>query len=228
MSNTRQHQILLFSISVSVFGLFIVLLWASNPPIVHEDFTLRKPLMGLAFSLICLFGIFAALFPEQCSQAYHFQTKRLTLPSSRIHSASHHPDCEKFSAHVIHLGSHTLCAACAGLLTGAFIALVGTVLYFFGGWHIEAADSAVFAGVAAVVIGFFQIEFRGFIRSLLNVFFVVGGFLVLVGIDELAASLPVDLFLLAFVVFWIMTRIQLSQWDHWRICNSCTSPCEIR
>ena len=221
-------SILMFNIAVSVFGLFIVLMLAFNPPISHESLFWQKPLVGFVFSLICILGIFAALLPSQCSQVFHFQRESIGLVSHRVNVASHHPDCKEFSAHVIRIGSHTFCAACTGLLLGALIALVGTVLYFFSGWHIEETGFPIaLIGVTATILGFFQLKFRGFARLMLNVFFVLGAFLILVGIDELTESLLIDLFLAAFTVFWILTRIQLSQWDHWRICGRCKFPCEV-
>jgi uncharacterized membrane protein YfcA len=59
----------------------------------------------------------------------------------------------------------------------------------------------------------------------MNVFFVLGAFLLLVGTDEIVESLFVDLFLTALILLWISTRIQLSQWDHRKICSNCESPC---
>jgi len=229
MTGTRYYLFLIFAMSVSIFGLFVVLILAVNPPIIYESFFWRKPLVGSVFSLICILGIFAALFPNQCSQAFHFRKENVNLNLHRNHATSHHPDCEKFSAHVIHISSHTLCAACTGLLLGAVIALVGTAFYFFGGWHIEDAGfPAVLIGVTGTFLGFFQLKFRSFIRMILNVFFVLGAFLILVGIDTIIESLFVDFFLSALTAFWILTRIQLSRWDHWRICSSCKSPCEVR
>jgi hypothetical protein len=228
MSNMRYYSFLIFAISVSIFGLFTVLIIGINPPMIYGSFFWRKPLIGSIFSLICILGIFAALFPKQCSQTFHFRKENMNLTSHRIHATSHHPDCGKFSAHVIHVNSHMLCAACTGLLLGAIIALVGTAFYFFGGWHIEEVSfPAVLIGVVGIVLGFLQLKFRGFIRLILNMFFVLGAFLILIGIDELTESLFVDFFLAALIVFWILTRIQLSQWDHWRICNSCKSACEV-
>ena len=228
MSNMRYYSFLIFAISVSIFGLFTVLIIGINPPMIYGNFFWRKPLIGSIFSLICVLGIFAALFPKQCSQTFHFRKENMNL-TYRIHATSHHPDCGKFSAHVIHVGSHTLCAACTGLFLGAIIALVGTAFYFFNGWNIEEISfTAVLIGTAGIVLGFLQLKFRGLIRLTLNMFFVFGAFLILIGIDELTESLFVDFFIAALIVFWILTRIQLSQWDHWRICNSCQSPCEVR
>jgi hypothetical protein len=227
MPDIRYHP-LIFAASVSIFGLFIVLTLAVNPPTIYENFFWRKPLIGSIFGLICILGILAALFPKQCSRTSHFQKMDMNTTSHRIHSASHHPDCEKFSAHVIRVSNRTLCAACTGLLLGAIIALVGTVFYFFDGWHVEGVSfPAVLTGAVGIVLGFLQLKFRGFIRLTLNMFFVLGAFLILVGIDELTESLFVDFFLAALIVFWILTRIQLSQWDHWRICSNCESQCEV-
>jgi hypothetical protein len=198
-----------------------------NPPTVNESFLWRKPLIGSIFSLICISGILAALFPKQCSQTFHFQKGNMNLSSHKVNTTSHHPDCGRFSAHTIRIGSHTLCAACTGLLLGALVALVGTASYFFSDANLEVGFTGVLIGAVGIVLGFLQLKFRGFIRLILNMFFVVGAFLILVGIDQLTESVFVDFFLVALVAFWILTRIQLSQWDHWKICSSCESQCEV-
>jgi len=228
MPRIRHDFILMLCMSVSIFGVFFIVILAFNPPIIHENFFCRKQLVGSIFSLICVSGISAALFPKQCSQISHFQRVDTNSTSHLIHTNSHHPNCEEFSAHVIRISNRTLCAACTGLLFGAVVALIGTVFCFFGGWHTEDASfSVVFIGLVGIILGFLQFKFRSFIRLILNAVFVLGAFLILVGIDELTQSLFIDLFLVAFIVFWILTRVQFSQWDHWRICSSCKSPCEV-
>lgn len=229
MLSNHHNSILIFNISVSIFGIFIVLLLACNPPIIHENLFWRKSLVGLLFSIICILGVFTVLFPKPCSQMFHSRRENTNFHSYRINAASHHPDCGEFSAHVVHISNHTFCAACTGLLLGALAVLFGTTFYFFGGSHIEGVSfPEVLVGVIGVVLGFFQFKFRRFVRLVLNAFFVLGAFFILVGIDELTENLFIDLFLVVFIVFWILTRIQISQWDHWRICRSCESSCELR
>jgi hypothetical protein len=220
--------ILIFNLSISIFGIFIVLLLAFNPPTIHENLFWRKPLIGLVFIIICMLGVFAALFPKPCSQIFYSKRENVNFHSRQIDATSHHPNCEEFSAHVIHVNGHTLCAACTGLLLGALITVTGTVFYFFGGWHAEEISlPLVLIGVIGVASGFIQLKFRSFVRLMLNALFVLGAFLILVGIEELTKSLFVEIFLVALIVFWILTRIQVSQWDHWRICRSCKFPCEV-
>ena len=228
---TNLNFILIFTVTVSLFGLFTSLILALYPPTIQENFSWRKPLIGLVFSLICALGIFAAFFPRRCSEASHLRTgeKNLTAGAVSVDLKGHHPDCGKFSAHVIHVSEHRLCAACTGLSLGAFVVLIGSAFYFFGGWQVdEMSFLVVVIGVVGMLLGFLQLKSRGFTRLSLNTLFVLGAFLILVGIDELVHSLFVDLFLIVLIVFWLMTRIMLSQWDHSRTCQNCESPCQIR
>ena len=229
---------LIFLIVVSFFALFLVVMLAFNPPMTQENLPWRKPIIGSIFGSICVLGIIAVFFPKQCSAMFHLAKGERNTSSSAYDLASHgssptlrghHPDCGNFSAHVVRIDDNTFCAACTGLLLGALMALAGTALYFFGNWHIGQNNFlAVFVGALGVGFGLLQLKLRSFVRLLLNVFFVLGAFLVLVGIDELTQSVLVDLFLVVLTVFWLFTRILLSQWDHWRICHTCESPCEIR
>lgn len=230
--------LLMFMIGVSFFGLFLAVMLAINPPMIQESPLWRKPVIGAIFGLICVLGIVAVFFPKQCSAMFRLAKGDGETSSNAYAIASHgisptlqghHPDCEGFSAHVIRINSKTFCAACTGLLLGTLMALAGATLYFFGDWHIEQNGLlAVFVGALGVGFGLFQLKFRSFVRLLLNVFFVLGVFFVLVGIDKLTQSLFIDLFLVVLTVFWLFTRILFSQWDHWRICYTCRTPCEIR
>jgi hypothetical protein len=228
MSRVRDNWVLLFCIGVSVFGIFLITMWAINPPTHSDNFSWRKPFIGSLFSLICIFGIFAALYPNKCSKAFHFREATPSVATRQVLSASHHPDCERFSAHVVRTKGRVRCAACTGLFLGAVIALIGAVLYFFIGWQIESARFlSVLIGVLGVIAGFLQLRFRGCVRLTLNSSFVLGAFLCLVGIDQASQNVAIDLFSVLLIIFWILTRIQLSQWDHFRICDNCESPCRV-
>lgn len=231
----RSH-ILIFMIAVSFFGLFLVATLAINPPIIKENLPWRKPVIGSIFGAICLFGIIAVFFPKQCSAMSHSSRGEENASSNENYLDSHentpnlrghHPDCGNFTAHVVQTDNKTFCAACTGLLLGALIALAGTTIYFSGHWNIEQSNLlAILVGTLGVGLGLFQFKFRSFVRLVVNTFFVLGAFLALVGIDGIIQSLLADLFLVVLTVFWLLTRILLSQWDHWRICHTCRTPCE--
>ena len=225
-----------YLVLVSFLGMFLVGMLTVYPPNVHKSFLWRKPLIGSIFGLICIFGILAVFSPTRCSRIFDFGKKpsRPFLGKFASHGTfstlqGHHPDCGNFDAHVFQIGGKTFCAACTGLLLGGLSAFVGTFLYFFSNWRVEPNSFLmVWVGVLGVGFGLFQFKFRSFVRLLLNVFFVLGAFLVLVGVDEVVHSVAVDLFLVALILFWLFTRILLSQWDHERICYACkVATCEF-
>ena len=238
---------LLFLMGVSFFGLLLVGMLALNPPVAGESFPWRKPVIGSIFGSICILGILATLFPKECSGALHFKKEEMTvnkcngsreskLASHRVRFAlrGHHPNCGNFSAHVFKISNRTFCTSCTGLLLGALVTLVVTILYFFNGWQIgKESLPTVYFGILGVSFGLLQFPLfknrKSPLRFLLNSFFVLGALLILVGIDALIHSITLDLFLILLIVFWIFTRISLSQWDHKRICYACNvTTCEFR
>jgi hypothetical protein len=237
--NTGYGFLVFLALSLSFIGIALVLPLAIYKPTVLWSFPWQKPLIGSLLTLICLSGIFAVFFPEKCSKTFHVREKGKTpaykvknVDSQRvsIHFKGHHPDCGNFEAHLLKLNGQVLCAACTGLLIGGILVLAGIVLYFFAEWNIlgQLGLGAVLAGQAGVALSFFQFKFRRFARSALNTFFVVACFLTLVGVDSLTENVLLDLYLIGLILFWLFTRILISQWDHLRICRSCNASCELK
>lgn len=237
--NTGYGFLVASALSISFIGIALVLPLATYKPAVQWSFSWRKPLIGFLLALICFSGIFAVFFPEKCSKNVHmrrigktsaYKVKDVSSHQLSINFKGHHPDCGNFGAHLIELNELILCAACTGLFIGALIVLAGTVLYFFVEWNFLGPFGllTVLAGQVGVVLGFFQFKFRGFARSVLNAFFVVACFLMLAGVDGLAENLLLDLYLIGLILFWLFTRILISQWDHLRICRSCSVSCELK
>jgi len=241
--STPKHKLhnftLLFLVWVSFFGLILTVLLAVYPPNSKEDFVWRKPVVGSAFGVVCVLGILAVFFPNTCSRFFDIRKpeksqnrflgfkRKVSIShstSSTLHG--HHPTCGHFSSHVFRIGGRMFCATCSGLLLGALIALAGIGMYFFGSWQMgQNAFLSVLVGAVGVVLGLLQsplpILQKGVIRLFSSTFFVVGTFLILVSIEELAHNTSVDLFFVALSVLWLATRISLSQWDHERICSKC-------
>jgi len=235
-----RNSTLLFLVSMSCFGLILSVLLALHPPILQEKFVWRKPLVGTTYSIVCALGILAVFFPKTCSKFFDigkrnksqnrffgFKRNKSISYTTNLTLRGHHPLCGRFSAHVFRLGGKLFCATCSGLFLGALIALVGAGTYFFGNWQIEQnASLMVLVGAVGIVLGLLQsplsILQNSSIRLFSSAFFVVGTFLILIGNEELAHNTSVDFFLVFLSVFWLLTRISLSQWDHERICSRCT------
>jgi hypothetical protein len=203
-------------------------------PASENGFMRQTQLTGIVFALICLFGIVAALFPSRCLRITHFkknmkaggkEEKGDSSAKKTVAFEGHHPVCGNFSSHVFYFGGEAYCAGCTGLATGAILSLAGSCLYFFAGLGVgETGGSLFWLGFFGATCGLLQYKFQtnsSYVHFFLNVVFVLGAFLLLVGVDAAKEDLTVNAYFLALVVYWIAARIVLSQTEHRRICRNC-------
>jgi hypothetical protein len=155
---------------------------------------------------------------------------RDTQSNPTIHkstSRAHHPSCENYFSHILHIGNRKFCATCSGLLVGASAVLIGAILYFFGSLRIGEPAILVSVGAFCVVLSLIQSSLPklsdGRTRFFASTIFVVGCFLMLVSLDEVVKNTSVDLFFVALCILLIATRIALSQWDHQQTCSQCST-----
>lgn len=200
-------------------------------PLQSENFFWRKPLLGFLFGMICVLGMLAVIFPRACSDKINCSKKE---PSTSAHSVfsnkkyvmrGHHPNCDRFSAHVFQMRGRTFCAGCAGLFIGGAAAFIGALLYFFLNLNFEQLTIPIYyVGAIGVCCGLLLPILntsRSLLRLFLNAYFAFGCFLLLAAVDMMTQNVFVDLFLFILIIFWLFTRIVLSFWNHERICNSC-------
>jgi hypothetical protein len=148
------------------------------------------------------------------------------LPTKTVAFRGHHPDCGSFGAHVIRVGQRVFCAGCVGLILGAILSLFGVALHFFINMPFELNYFLAFwIGFVGVFCGLLQYHLfnwgKSSVHLAVNSYFVFGVFLFLVGIDGIIQNTIVDFYLIVLSLFWLYTRILLSQLDHRKICNSC-------
>lgn len=236
LSRIRLNILALFFLGVSLIGLFLVAVLTFSAPPSEVISSRQRITVGSIFGVICLLGIVAGVFPSRCSRMLHFQERGGSRPASQAKQKivrkkdftfeGHHPGCEDFSAHVFRLGGEKYCAGCTGLVAGAVISLLGTLVFFSTEIVLGDVGALVFwFGFVGVVLGLLQHPLsrkRGAgVHVLLNVAFVLGAFLLLIGIDGIASNMFLESYFLALVFYWILTRILLSQQEHGRICRAC-------
>ena len=104
--------------------------------------------------------------------------------------------------------------------------MIVTALYFFLGFSIPSFSfPVVVVGLLGLGLGLIQFKLRSWTRSAANLLFVLGGTLILIGVDQLVQSVFVDFYVAGLTVLWILTRVMISQWDHHGICISCGFLC---
>jgi len=223
-----------FLVGTSYGGLFLLVLATFMTPVSMTQIPFQKQLVGSFFEIICLLGIVAGVSPSRCLAFLFWRSHRspLKYPDDAMRTElafrGHHPSCTHFSAHILQLGDKTYCAGCAGMVVGAIIALFGSAVYSFAGFQVgENATILFWLGFLGVACGFLQFYLFDLksrtIRIFLNTSFVLGAFLLLIGIDGKTGNLVLESYLLTLIVYWIVTRITLSKRRHREICAACGS-----
>jgi hypothetical protein len=122
------------------------------------------------------------------------------------------------------IGEKSVCAGCLGLLMGSLIAIFITIIQETQ--RIPMYQQTGFVGIVFVIGGllhptFFQ-KSKPIFRIILNSFFVIGFALVYIALSTVR---DLGLLGIGLCVFWMYTRILLSNWSHDRICNTCDMIC---
>jgi len=213
-----------------------------------ESPTIRTFVVGLIFSIICIFGILAALFPKQCSTTFHGNKDTNFKPSPPIKYTKnhfeknstifnvmivhgHHTMCKEFSHHEFQILGKTFCIGCYGLLSGAILSLSVMILYLLGFWFIKeyTFNVIVWFGIIGVNLGLTKPLLtklkQKILRYLIEVFFVFGIFALLVTADLALKNLMVDLYLVLLSLYWLWTKITVTRFDHDKTCSICISKC---
>lgn len=196
----------------------------------------HSQLVGSIFIIICLLGAIVGVRPSSFSRPSLQQEGQMALDDSqeiethkqRPALQGHHHPCDQFSDHVLNIRTKLFCAGCTGLTTGAVISIYGGILYFFVGIPLVYEFLVFWVGFLGVFVGLLQHQLyralavrNGFIRFTLNVVFVLGAFFLLVGANQIAGSLAVDIYILCVILLWIFNRIMKSSSEHERICTYC-------
>ena len=223
-----------FYLVASLLGLGLFAVLALNQTVPKTDFIWQKPITGTIFSAICILGILAGLSPSRCSRTTHYKTtersssyaeKRSNEDETSMTFEGHHPTCSNFNSHVLSVGDRKFCAGCTGLVIGAIASLAGSFIYFFVGLQIgEFGAFAFWLGFMGVLFGLLQYKIpssNSLVHFILNVTFVLGAFLLLVGANNFNESLPLDLYFIVLSVYWVLTRIELSRLEHRKKCLNC-------
>jgi len=217
----------LFFFVITIVGFVLVPLVVVQPNLDRFQFAGQRWLVGVLFCAVCVSGVAAVFYPAKCRGVFQHTSSlsaKASTFSNRLRIEGHHPSCQSFSANRITVWGRVFCAACSGLLVGAAFALVGAIIYFFGGLDLAWGGIwLVVLGEIGMVLGLAQISAGGFVKVILNAVFVVGSFVTLAAVDAVGKSLFVDLYVVGLILFLLWFRISLSEWNNRRTCRKCQS-----
>jgi len=228
--NHLQHSKIVYKyfLLISLLGTFILLLLIQAP--LKTVYTWQKLLIFSLFLLICFLGTIAGLYPSKCFKAGKFKQKmdynsKSENKCQEIKFKGHHPICKNYRTHTFNFKGKTYCAGCSGMVTGATISIVSTIIYVFYG-SIKDYNSIIFiTGIILSLTALYLpliINFKKNIyKFLINVFFVLGALFSLIGINSINSSLSIQLYFIVLILIWIVTRILISRETHQKICDEC-------
>jgi hypothetical protein len=208
-------------ITISLAGLLLLTINLNSSAYSLERLINQSFITVGLFISICLAGIIVAAYPQSFSKPTR---KNVT------DFEGHHPICGHFKTHVLNYSGKVLCAGCTGLMTGATLAILCSLLYLKIGAFSNTPVTIFWIGFAFIGLGLIQhfIDMGSpIIHFLLNVVYVLGAAFLHFSLNSLEVSLWVEGYLLAMILFWIITRIRLSQYEHVKICALCDLKCKF-
>lgn len=240
----------IFFMTISFFGLFLLLIMYLWAPKNNFNSFFPKTVVLSIFIMVCISGIIAATRPSTCKALLRFKkdskvekdyktnvrdgiskhifddtgNSKNELNSVNIKFEGHHPDCGKFYSHTLNIKGKKYCPGCLGLLIGAFVAIGGTLIYYFMGYPYIYGEILFWIGFCTVFLSLFCIVFFNLERKLkfiVNLVLVIGSFLVLLALDNVKGNLIIELYFFFLIIFWILTRITISESSHEIICREC-------
>lgn len=215
----------------------VLLLTASFLSIQNKaDITVQDSVfVGGLFILGCFLGISWALRPNWIQSP---SSKRTSGSKSNIMKEKrnkirrgHHPLCSNFQNHTISYNGKISCAGCLGLAMGCVISILLMVLYLILLSYLTLTHFILFLSIGLIIIVFSYIETvipqrTGASHVVSNVLLVIGLFLVVAGIFGTAKSPLIGAFAVLFSFLWLDTKVELSNWNHEKICRNCSKTCK--
>jgi hypothetical protein len=219
------------SLAISLAGVIIAagfIVTPSSLPSTHGNIYIWS-----IFTALLVLGAAATFFPRRCSRSI-VNTEDLDqsgytsiLGVRLIHG--HHPLCGQFTGHEFTVTGKSICAGCLGLFIGATSSLLLSAVYLMFNPVIPLGVGML--GLVFVTCGLLYIPVLKNLpiglRTAVNAIFVVGFVLTLMVVVGVG-NVEVALITIGFFVFWMYTRIQLSQWRHNVICDGCDEQCPAR
>ncbi len=149
--------------------------------------------------------------------------------SSNIRFEGHHPDCVHFQKHTFLINGKKYCPGCSGLFIGALIAIFGVLFYYFAGLPSLYVENFFWIGAGMVFLALFLIVFINLekkLKFISNLSLVLGSFFILLGIIGAKDNFLMEIYFIVLIIFWIITRIGVSEEYHENICKNCLEESE--
>ncbi|MBN1280806.1 MAG: hypothetical protein JXA00_04070 [Candidatus Thermoplasmatota archaeon] len=231
--NQKRTLILYLCLSAGA-GILISLLVLFSPEHRTPLSILDSQLIGGVGIGCCVLGLSCVLYPNRLRRFLRSSEDREvshTQEHTRVFQG-HHPNCPLFDSHRVRWNNKEWCAGCLGLGIGLMLS-IGLMLFFMT-QVFQVTRTMVymwlmvgFLLILLVYAELFRRSQQGVIHLLVNSGFIPGCTLVILSVVQLTGNLLFGLFTLLLCFLWVDTRMQLSEWQHHRLCSSCSETCKM-
>ena len=233
----KQRKNIFYYIILSIVAAVLLLILIFLSPLNTTTIVMYdKIFVGGVFIASCIFGISLAFYPRWFRKLNKHATHNLNSEKSKKITRKykgHHPNCDNFQNHTIETKNKTLCAGCLGLSIGSIMSIVLTIIYIYITREEKVATGfyyVVFLGL--IIIGLACVEIilpirNAVVHVISNIFLVLSFFLVTISIFEITGNKTYGILSIIISFLFLDTRIQLSNWQHARICESCSETCKV-
>jgi uncharacterized membrane protein len=226
----------------SVVVWYVVLSLATGGPLLVVSLVLSaqagplsfsdKVVVGAFFMASCVFGIVQStkLYRSSGSSKKERTYDASVGDGQFPRRVGHHPFCGRFEDHITTIMGKNYCSGCLGLAVGSGIALLLMSVYLLlptvsPGFGVVL----VFVGFSLMILDLAETAIHSRtqkIHVLANLLLVVGFLLIAIGVSGATSSGAYGLLAILVSFLWLDARIQLSNWKHASICQSCAQDCK--
>lgn len=216
---------------VAAFLLLVLVFFSPSNDTVIDIY--NRLILGCLFVIICIFGISLAFFPRWYKRTMRIKGDSKGLKGNnktKRKRKGHHPDCKEFKNHIIITKNKTICAGCLGLAIGSMISIVLLIVYvFLGSFSFNFMIFVVF-GLIIVFLVYFEIFSplkNAIVHMAFNALLVIGFLLITIGVFEITGNIIFSIIAIILSFLFLVTRIQISVYNHSSICSKCKEKCKM-
>lgn len=222
---------LLLSITAVALALIMVLFRSSTTnTITFED---RLFVTG-AFVISCIFGISIAIYPSWWKKFLRRTDRKSNIGSEKTSRAfrGHHPNCVTFKSHSIMIKNKLRCAGCFGLIIGSISSVFMIAIFLFILPNLPLTTLYFLLGLGLLVLPLIYGEIllpkrHAVIHIILNIVLIFSFFCLTISVIEITRNAIYGILTTIICLLLLDTRIQLSNWNHTRMCNFCPESCKM-
>lgn len=229
----KRKAITLIGFSIIGAILIVVVSWWGSPGSSSTGIQDRL-IVGGAFIASSVYGLALAIRPGWNSRPKGEPLPITPVATRESHTRSrrgHHPDCGRFSDHVIRWRGRVLCAGCTGLAVGSATSILIMSLFIIISPQFPASVWQWFLVLGLAMVGAKYLEpmvlrSTASVRLAFNALLVVGLLFVVLGAFQLTGNAIFGLLAIVLSFLFLDTRVQLSAIRHSKTCTGCVEDCK--